>query len=390
MKGSKREVRPGVWELRAYVGKDATGTDRQKSKTFHGGARAADKALRDLVAEVEAGKYQPVTDAGTVADTLTRWMTDRHRTWSPRRRTDARYVADRYIVPHIGTMKAAKVRPPDLKRLYAKIADEVGVPTARRVHTDLHAAFAEAKRDGLLVSNPCEMVRPPKAEHRPDREVAIADVVEVWRRAVANGDTSMATLIRVALATGARRGELGALRWCDFDLEAGRVTIGRALTRDGGETVVKETKRGNTKRLALDIGTVSAVREWKAECDRRYVDMGSTMAETWFVWGGMKPLHQDTISARWGRLRDGDPDADPPVPKIGLRFHDIRHATATLMMSAGIGPAEGAARLGNTTAVFLGTYTHAAPERDRPIAELLGAIWDAEATEAIDDDERME
>ena len=57
-------------------------------------------------------------------------------------------------------------------------------------------------------------------------------------------------------------------------------------------------------------------------------------------------------------------------------FHDIRHATGSFLASAGVGPAEGAGRLGNSEAVFLGTYLHAAPAKDGPIAELLGAAID--------------
>lgn len=385
MRGSKRERSPGVWELRVYIGTH-DGTERRISRTWppkdpdtrrrpKGSASGADKALRALIKEVEDGKHRP-RHAGTVAEVLERWLTDRHRDWAPRTRADNRYFVNKYLTPALGTKDAAKLRPDDLKKLYARLADEVGVPTARRAHVHLHAAFAEAVRSDELASNPCDRVRPPRAAPKVEREVAIADVVEVMRRAIAAGDVMMATLIRVAFATGARRGELGALRWSDVDLETGRVTIGRALTAVAGVTSVKGTKRGNTKRLAIDDGTTEMLRRWKAECDRTYTLAGLTMAETWFIWGGDAPMHPDTITKRWTRLRDGDPEGDPPVPKIPLSFHDIRHATASFMASSGVGPAEGAGRLGNTPAVFLGTYSHAAPEKDRPIANAIGAAID--------------
>lgn len=366
------------------------GTERRVYKTWppkdpntrkrpRGSATGADKALRALIKEVEDGKHQP-RKVGTVADMLEQWLQDRHRDWSLRTRADNRYFVTKYLAPALGKMDAAKVRPDDLKKLYARLADEVGVPTARRAHVHLHAAFAEAVRSDELASNPCDRVRPPKAAPKEEREVALADVVEVMRRAMVAEDPAMATLIRVALATGARRGELGALRWSDVDLEAGRVTIGRALTAVAGTTSVKGTKRGNTKRLAIDAGTTEMLRRWKAHCDRTYTLAGLSMAETWFIWGGAKPMHPDSITKRWTKLRDGDPEADPPVPKIPLSFHDIRHATASFMASEGVGPAEGASRLGNTPAVFLGTYSHAAPEKDRPIANAIGAAIDAALT----------
>lgn len=113
-----------------------------------------------------------------------------------------------------------------------------------------------------------------------------------------------------------------------------------------------------------------------AQSEMDYLALGLRMAPSWYVWGGMEPLHPDTITARWTRLRDGNPKAKPPVPKIDLRFHDIRHATASFMSSEGVGAAEGAARLGNTPEVFLGTYLHAAPAKDQPIADAIGARID--------------
>ncbi|HOY81698.1 MAG TPA: site-specific integrase [Rhodoglobus sp.] len=393
MRGSKRQRKPGVWELRAYIGR-VDGIDRQKSVTFRGSAAAADKALRKLIDDVEDGKHAPRTDPGTVAEMLERWLTDRHRDWAPRTASENRYFVERHLIPRIGKMQAAKVRPPDLKALYAEIIADVekasidpetklptrsGVPTARRAHVHLSAAFAEAVRDGELGSNPCARVRPPKAEPKPEREVSIEHVVRVMAQAHADGDDMMAVLIRVALATGARRGELGALRWSDVDFKAGRITISRALTVEGGNTrtgskglggrvVVKGTKTGNTKRLMIDTGTMETLRRWRDHCEMTYLAAGEQLARSWFVWGGAEPVHPDRITGWWVKL----------AKKAGvpLRFHDIRHATGSFLASAGVGPAEGAGRLGNSEAVFLGTYLHAAPAKDGPIAELLGAAID--------------
>ena len=398
MRGSKRERRPGVWELRAYVGRDADGNDRQKSVTFHGSAKAADKALRDLISDVEDGKHAPLTDAGTVADMLERWLTDRHRDWAPRTASENRYFVERHLIPRIGKMRAEKVRPPDLKALYAEIITDVekastvdgvptrsGVPSARRAHVHMSAAFAEAVRDGLLASNPCARVRPPKALAAGERDVSIEHVVRVMAQAHNDGDHTMATLIRVALATGARRGELGALRWSDIDFRTGRVTISRALTVEGGNTrtgskglggrvVVKGTKTGNTKRLAIDAGTMTVLKAWRDESEMTFMAAGEQLAKTWFVWGGPDPVHPDRITGWWVKLAR--------KAGVSLRFHDIRHATGSFLASAGVGPAEGAGRLGNSEAVFLGTYLHAAPEKDRPIADMIGAAIDAAAIEA--------
>ena len=372
MRGSKYQRRPGVWTLRVYVGR-LDGVDKQKGRTFKGSASGADKALRAFVTEVEQGKHDPRPKPGTVAEVLARWVEAKRRDWTPGTHEKNVWFAAKYLEPRIGAMNAEKVRPKDLDELYRKLADEVGIPTARRAHVHLHAAFREAVRADLLYRNPAERARPPKAAAKPEREVRIEDAVKVMQAAADAKDWAMATFIRLAIATGARRGELGALRWKDVDLTAGRVTFRHALVAVEGAVLVKGTKTGAVKVVAIDAGTVKAVKAWRAESDRLVTMLGESIAPTWFVFGGRDPWHPDGITQRWVRCCK--------LAGVTMRLHDVRHASGSLMVAAGIGPAEAAKRLGHSAEVLLSTYSHALPEADRAMADLHGAAIDAALSE---------
>lgn len=354
--------------MRVYVGR-LDGVDKQKGRTFKGSASGADKALRAFVTEVEQGKHDPRPKPGTVAEVLARWIEAKRRDWAPATYEANVWFAAKYLEPRIGSMNAEKVRPKDLDELYRQLADEVGIPTARRAHVHLHAAFREAVRADLLYRNPAERARPPKAAAKPEREVRIEDAVKVMQAAATAEDWAMATFIRLAIATGARRGELGALRWKDIDLTAGRITFRHALVAVEGAVLVKGTKTGAVKVVAIDAGTVKALKAWRAESDRLVTMLGESIAPTWFVFGGRDPWHPDGITQRWVRCCK--------LAGVTMRLHDVRHASGSLMVAAGIGPAEAAKRLGHSAEVLLSTYSHALPEADRAMADLHGAAIDA-------------
>lgn len=370
MKGSKRQRSPGVWELRVYVGR-VDGQDRQKSRTFRGSASAADKALRDLIAEVEAGQHTPRHDPGSVADVLVRWLEERSPDWSPRTEAENRAFVDRYLTgadapgQQLARMDAARVKPRDVTAFYRTLAEQVGVPTARRAHSHLGAAFGDAVRAEELARNPARLARPPKALPREDRDVTVADVVAVMRAAVDSGDMLMATIIRFALATGARRGEIAAVRWRDIDLEAGTVRIHRAVVKVGDVAVVKGTKTGAQAVVALDAGTVEMLRRWHAELRDAHRQLGERVAPAWFVWGGMDPVDPDRITGRWR--------VHCRAAGVRMRFHDIRHASGSFLLSAGVGPGEVAQRQRHSPKTLLDRYTHGDDAAERAAADKLGA-----------------
>jgi integrase len=377
VKGSKRERTPGVWELRVYAGKDRlTGRKRYVSRTHRGGARSAEDALRALIRQVAAEPAER-PDQVTVAELLDRWWRLRQADWSPTTARDHRNAIDAWIRPRIGEWLVAEVRPADLERFYGQLAARGGragrglsPTTVRKVHSILHAAFEDAVRWELLDRNPAARARRPKlVRHTPT--VPTLDQV---RAAVAAADPAMAAIIRVAVATGARRGELVALRWGDLDLEVGTVHVRRSVAVVDGRPVVKPTKTGASAVVAIDPGTVEVLQAWRRDLRemRMAAGLGRLRSADW-VWPAADlegPMTPDHVTYRWGRLADqvGVPDA---------RFHDLRHAAATQLVAAGVDVRTVAGRLRHASpAMTLDVYASRDLDADRAAAGVIGHLLD--------------
>lgn len=382
MRGSLRKLSNGSYELRVYLG-TIDGRKRWKSRTWPrkvNGVRpratkaGAEAALAEFVADVTAGRVTTGPTAGSVEELLEAWIRRKRRDWQPRTLDGNRRFVDRYLIPRCGDWQAARVRPRQLEELYEALAAEVGVPTARRAHVHLHAAYEVAIRQDRLLANPCARVEPPRARARTERDVSIGTVAHVIRHALEHDNLYMAVLVRVALATGARRGELIGLRWGDIDLDLAQVTIQRAVAAVGKDVHVKPTKTGKVTAVALDAGTVAALQAWRDHCNETYKQLGVKVRRDWYVFGrdGKTPMHPDALTGRWRKLCE--------AAGVQMRFHDIRHAAGSFLLTSGFGAAEIARRQGHSPRTFLEVYASADRAKDAPMALALGAAVDAQLT----------
>lgn len=347
-----RERRPGVWELRAYVGVRG-GKKRSVSRTFRGGKRDAAKALAALETQVDAGRVDPTLKM-TVSQLLDRYIASRSGDWSPTTIRDHPATADRWIRPVIGDMDIARVRTMDVEELVAQIAVDHPA-TARKVLAILRAAFEDAIRWDLVTRNPARSARRPKV----DKPSTNAPPLALVRAAIAAADPGMAIVVRLAVVSGCRRGELLGLRWGDVDLDAGVIVVSRSIAETGvGPAVAKSTKTGRVKVIPLDDRTVAELRRWRRSCAEDALAFGVALEDGHYLFAqrpdGVEPWSPSTLTHRWRALADIN-----GLP--GVRFHDLRHATATTMIAGGIDPKTAADRLGHDPSVMLGVYTHAVP-----------------------------
>lgn len=366
-----REKAPGRWELRVYAGQD-DGRKRWVSRTHRGGARSAAKALAALEADVAARRARPV-DRVTVAELLERHIAHRSPGWSPNTRRDRRRITDREIVPAIGSRPVRSIRPLDVDDLVANIAT-TRPPTARNTLAVLRAAFEDGLRWELVDRNPARAARAPSVPSRTQNAPTLTAVTAVIAAAAAEGDQAMATAIRLAAVTGARRGELAALRWSDIDLEARVVMFARSVVSDGGQPVEKTTKTGAVKRVTVDAGTVAALKAWRAASIEEALAFGVRWSDDRYVFArrpdGHEPWGLGTFTHRWRALADAHGLA-------GVRLHDLRHAMVSQLIGDGFDITVASDRAGHSSrSVTINTYAHALPARDAEAADHLGRLLD--------------
>lgn len=342
----------------------ADGKRRQKWVSGFRTKREAERELARLVSERHAGGHAEPSRL-TVAEYLRSWLADRKgqlaaRTWE-------RYaeIAEKHLVPALGSRRLAELRPVHVKS-YLTAAAESGRRDGRgglsgttilQHYRVLAAALHQAVRLELLPRNVCDAVAPP--QRAPARE-AVLSVEEAAAVLCAIRGTEMYLPVVLALSTGARRGEVCALRWRDCDLRARQVTICRSLevSRAAGLRV-KEPKSRNGIRVAPLLPFAAKALEahrQEQEAARRVLACPEVTPEDLVVsLPDGQPLHPDTLTRRWGRIADR-------IGRPEVRLHDLRHSCASFLLATGVPISEVSRILGHASSAFtIDTYGHLLP-----------------------------
>jgi integrase len=206
----------------------------------------------------------------------------------------------------------------------------------------ISGALSAAVRWGWLPFNPAETARipaKPRPQPRPPSPAEAARIVEeAWRR-----NDEWGLYIWLAMVTGARRGELLALRWRHVDLDNGVLTIQRNYIRAAGEGYDKDTKSHQMRRLGLDQATVDLLRARRDACESRLALGAAQLEPDHLVFSASpdlrKPRDPSSMTRRYKRLAD----------ELGIdsHLHALRHYSATELLTAGVDLRTVAGRLGH-------------------------------------------
>jgi integrase len=242
--------------------------------------------------------------------------------------------------------------------------------TVHNVHVTLHRALADAMNDGLVARNPAD-----RAHKAPRRRAEMATWTAAELRTFLEHVTGErdAALWRTAALTGMRRGELAGLPWRAVDLEAATITISTALVRgtDGFASSEPKTERGR-RTIDLDAATVAALRRWKVTQSAERLAAGPAWIDSGCVFTREdgRANDGDVVSQRFERL-----GKRAKVPRI--RFHDLRHTHATILLASGTPAHVVSRRLGHSTESFtLTQYAHVLPGQQRDAADRMAAMVD--------------
>lgn len=383
MRGSMRQRSEGSWELRVFLGREPlTGRRQYVTKTVRGTKREAQRALAALVAG--PAPTGPVA-ALTAGQMLERWFEHAEGRLSPSTAAHTRVVLDAHLLPHIGDTPLRKLTTAKIDALYGLLSERGGrggrplaPATVRRTHNVLHRALGQAVRWGWLTVNPAANASPPRL---PSRDIHPPTPEQVRRlfATAADEDPAFAIFLQLAAATGARRGELVALRWSDVDLSTGVVTIARGAVQGKAGLVIKDTKTHSARRIALDRPTVALLGAHRQACETVARACEAVLPDDAYLFSdepdGAASWRPWLVTQRFARVagRAGMPE---------VRLHDLRHFVATRLLSNRIDVRTVAGRLGHKNPnVTLSIYSHFLPEADREAAELLGRLLAAEDDE---------
>lgn len=308
------------------------------------------------------------SDRVTLADYLAGWLSDvaalRLR---PGTLQGYEHHVRSYIAPTLGRVTMAQLSAGHVQRLIREMmAQGLAPASVQRVHATLRAALNHAVRQGLVTRNVAPLAtlptvrRQPPAAMEPAAAVAVLEAVKGHR---------LEALMTLAMFTGLRQGELAGLAWSDVDLTAGLLTVRRALAWHDGRPILAAPKTARSRRTmhvpALALEALRAHRERQRFEAKAAGPAWQNSEGLVFVTSTGEPLGK---TVAWSALSACLRAAGLPH----LRFHDLRHAYATLALQAGAGLREVQEGMGHTSiTTTANVYAHVAPSTMRGVSDRL-------------------
>lgn len=330
-------------------------------------------AVRALVAEVEQGRVI-VGRAPTVAQWLQTYLGD-VAAGRVRPSTLHRYEEEinLHIIPSLGRIRLDRLRPQHLSEFYRDKSQRLSPGSVRRLHAVMRHALNVAVRWQLITTNPALAVEPPPvrpAELSPWSESEAQQFLSVVR------STRLEARWLLALAAGLRQGEALGLAWRDVDIEAGLLRVRRALQRqpDGGLMLVPPKTPRSRRVVPLSKTVADALRDHliRQQEEYRSAERPWDSSGLVFVTGNGTPIHPRNDYRMFVAL----------MRAAGIRrvrLHDLRHTTASLLLTQGVPARVVMELLGHSqVSLTLDTYTHVAPAVTRAAADgMEKALWPA-------------
>ena len=315
----------------------------------------------------------PQSRPATVAEFLEDWL--QSISYSVRPRTARRYAeyVRLHALPSLGNLPLASLSPKDLQILYAgRMRSGLSAMSVLHLHRTLHRALGQAQRWGLIEVNPAALVDPPRPE-RVEMHTLSPDEASRFLKTI-RGDP-LEALYTLAITTGMRQGELLGLHWREVDLERSSIKVTGSLQYVPGQglSVASPKTTRSRRNVLLSATAVDALRRHRLGQERER----SARTKDWedmdlvFTNAHGRPIYASNLLKR---------SFTPLLEKAGLRhirFHDLRHTAATLLLGQRVHPKVVSEMLGHTNiSITLDLYSHATPTMQREAAaamdDLLG------------------
>ena len=365
--GSIYKDKDGRWRGSVHLGYSG---GKRRRKVISGKTRAeVARKLAEALRSRDVGlAFAP--ERQTLSDFLERWLTDVAKP-STRPKTYRTYkdLVNQHLIPSLGKRPLIKLSPQDVRAFMTeKLRDGLSPKTVKHLRDTLRNALNVAIKDGLIVRNAAALADPPRTERK---EMQAFTPVQARQFLEEVKGHRLESLFSVALSLGLRQGEILGLRWKDVDLENRRLTVRYQLQRIDSKLCLVEPKTARSARtLMLPAVAVSALAAHKMRQDTERQVAGARWVETGMVFtttiGTM--LDQRNLLKAFYKIL-----ATSELPRV--RFHDLRHSAATLLLAQGVHPRVVMDLLGHSPiAVTLDTYSHVIPDMQRESATQMDAV----------------
>ena len=340
-----------------------------RRKPFYGKTRAEAAAkLAAGIRDRDRG-LMPTPERQTVREYLASWLAAKTARLEPGTWLRYEQYTRLHIVPTLGRVRLAALSPQQLQQLYAaKLEEGLSPTTVNHLHTCIHTALQAAVRLGLVHRNVADMLDPPRKVARemkvyaPEQARALLEAVR---------DTREEGLYTLALFTGMREGELLGLRWRDVDLAAGQLTIQMALKNVNNQRWLGKPKTEAGRRtIVLSPTVIAALRAHRTRQLQERLTAGDEWQDNDIVFCTHSGGHIAGSNLRMAHMRLLKRAQLPYI-----RFHDLRHTAATLLLLQGVPVKVVSEMLGHATvSITMNLYMHVLPTMRQAAVEALEAV----------------
>ena len=323
--------------------------------------------LKQTIGHIDHGMTYSSTKI-TLEEYMDLWLTSIKSSHRPSTWSHYEQLTRIYVLPHLGQIRIKDLHPELVQRFYNRLfSNDISAYTISKIHIMLHSALGQAVKTGMAIRNAADATIPPRA---PAREMRILDESQVSQLLITARGSRMEALLHLAVSTGMRQMEILGLRWNDLDWLKRTLKVERQLVRqDGVGFAPPKTKYG---RRTVALG------EKAIEVLRRHADLQNLerkkAGERWTEYGLIftsatgTPIHYRNLLRDFKYLLSaaGLPD---------IRFHDLRHTAASLMLNHGIPVIVVSRRLGHAKpSITLDIYGHLLPGMQEEAAELMDEL----------------
>jgi len=352
MRGSIRQRSKHSWQLQIYTGLGPDGRPRRHFETVRGRKGDAQRCLTELLGSLDKGVFTPPGRL-TVADLLNQFLQGYVKTKCSRKTQDGyQMIAERHLIPVLGHTLLKQLTPQAIQTYYGQACEKLSARTVHKHHRLLKQSLKYGVRQGYLGRNPCDLVDPPSWKGKPMRTLT----PEESKNLLGVASTSrFYPVIYTAISSGLRQAELLGLRWRDIDLDLQSISVCQVLYKHRGICEFKEPKTSHSKRrVSMTAKLADYLSEYKGERESLSLHLGHLLKPDDLVFSNTEgdPIDPSVLSHTFAKI----------VKQTGLknvRFHDLRHTFASLMLLRGAKPKVISEALGHASVAFtMDTYSH--------------------------------
>lgn len=337
--------------------------------------REAQIAKNKRLAEMDAGYVEPTKL--TLGAYLEMWLSD-----AAKQRTAGK-TFERYeqiirvsITPSLGHVPLSKLTGLEIQRYYRKLQESgrldgkaggLSPTTVVQYHRILRCALQQAVKWKLIPQNPADDCDPPRIAKKEQKYLTADEARQLWEELAAAGSW-MYLPVLMAIISGSRRGEVLGLKWSDLDLATGMVTVRRSLEQTREGLAWKLPKDGEGRTYFLPAFALPELRRHRGRQAQEKLLAGPAYQDQDLVFARPdgSPHEPDALSTQyhhWLKRR-------PHLKRV--RFQDLRHTNATILLQAGENLKVVSERLGHSSVRITGdTYAHVMPGMQKGSAEKL-------------------